>query len=104
MTPGLWEGLADADGAGLRHNYGTAGDVPGLLRRCAGADRADAEAAAYDLENVLFHQGGWICPAAPAALSFLLRLAAAPHVRCRAAVLDLVVMLGRGRGGWRNAS
>ncbi|AKH82799.1 hypothetical protein AA958_11780 [Streptomyces sp. CNQ-509] len=70
VTPGLWEGLADADGAGLRHNYGTAGDVPGLLRRCAGADRADAEAAAYDLENVLFHQGGWICPAAPAALSF----------------------------------
>ncbi|AZM50716.1 hypothetical protein DMB38_11885 [Streptomyces sp. WAC 06738] len=89
----MWEGLADVDWAGLRHNYGTAGDVPGLLRRCAGVDRADAEAAAYDLENVLFHQGGWICPAAPAALPFLLRLAAAPHVRCRTAVLDLVAML-----------
>lgn len=67
MTPGMRAGLEDVGWAGLRHNYGTAEDVPGLLRRCAGTDRADVDTAAFDLENVLFHQGGWICPAAPAA-------------------------------------
>ncbi|MFF0724664.1 hypothetical protein [Streptomyces sp. NPDC004134] len=98
VTPGMWEGLEDAGWAGLRHNYGTAEDVPGLLRRCAGAESADVDQAAYDLENVLFHQGGWICPAAPAALPFLLRLATAPQVRCRTAVLDLVAMLAAEAG------
>ncbi|MEO3851879.1 hypothetical protein ABGB09_30335 [Streptomyces sp. B8F3] len=89
----MGEGPDEVDWAALRHNYGTAEDVPGLLRRCAGPERADADEAAYELENLLFHQGGWICPAAPAALPFLLRLAASPHVRCRTAVLDLVAML-----------
>ncbi len=89
----LWEGLEAVDWAGLRHNYGSAEDVPGLLRRCAGPDPEDAEEAAFELHNLLYHQGGWICSAAPAALPFLLRLASASRVRCRLTVLDLVAML-----------
>jgi HEAT repeat protein len=96
----MWEGLDAVDWAALQHNYGSAGDVPGLLRRCAGAAQQDAEDAAFELLNHLFHQGGWICPAAPAALPFLLRLAADPDVLlpCRRVLLELVSCLAAEAG------
>lgn len=93
VGPDVWAGLDEIDWAGLKHNYGSAEDVPGLLRRCAGPDEGDAHSAAGDLDNHLFHQGGWICPAAPAALPFLLRLAAAPSVPTRRPMLELVASL-----------
>ncbi|MEU6178500.1 hypothetical protein [Streptomyces coeruleorubidus] len=94
----MWEGLDAVHWAGLEHNFGTAQDVPGLLRRCAGPDARDAEDAADDLFNLLFHQGGWICPAAPAALPFLLRLGARADVPCRRTVLALVSVLAAEAG------
>ncbi|GHG34645.1 hypothetical protein [Streptomyces zaomyceticus] len=108
------EGLNAVDWAALRHNYGSAEDVPDLLRRCAGPDPDDAVDAAFDLLNQLFHQGGWICSAAPAALPFLLRLAASPAVPLpsRRAVLELVWRLAAEAGqvaerfldpGWQSA-
>ncbi|WP_345611979.1 HEAT repeat domain-containing protein [Streptomyces sanyensis] len=108
----MWEGVDAVDWAGLEHNYGSAEDVPGLLRRCAGPDPGDAGEAASELLNLLFHQGGWICSAASAALPFMLRLSAAPRVPCRCAMLELVAMLaaeaGRVEGrfldpGWASA-
>ncbi|MBL1096470.1 HEAT repeat domain-containing protein [Streptomyces coffeae] len=87
------EGLDAVGWAGLSHGYGSAEDVPDLLRRCAGPDPVDADSAADDLLDLLYHQGGWICPTASAALPFLLRLAARPEVPSRRAVLDLVAML-----------
>ncbi|GLW71814.1 hypothetical protein Kpho02_41130 [Kitasatospora phosalacinea] len=81
----MWEGLDAVEWAALEHNYGSAEDVPELLRACAGDDPEAAEDAASELSNSFFHQGGWICSAAPAALPFLLRTAAdagvAPGVR-----------------------
>ncbi|WP_097214649.1 MULTISPECIES: hypothetical protein [unclassified Streptomyces] len=77
------EGLDEVDWAGLKHDYGSAGDVPDLLRRCARRPADEAESAADDLLNLLFHRGGWICPAAPL---FLLRLTTRPDVPCRADV------------------
>ncbi|WP_455359008.1 hypothetical protein [Streptomyces sp. SYSU K21746] len=94
----MWEGLEAVDWAGLEHNYGSAEDVPGLLQRCAGPNPEDAEEAAFELLNLLFHQGGWICSAVPATLPFLLRLAAAPHVPSRRAVLELVARLAAEAG------
>ncbi|MBQ1095376.1 HEAT repeat domain-containing protein [Streptomyces sp. b94] len=89
----MWEGLEAIDWAGLEHNYGSAEDVPGLLRRCAAPDQSVAQDAAFELLNLLYHQGGWICSAATAALPFLLRLAAAPSVPSRLVVLELVTRL-----------
>ncbi|MFE1266724.1 HEAT repeat domain-containing protein [Streptomyces sp. NPDC058758] len=86
------------DWAGLRHHYGSAEDVPRLLRRCAGPDPDDADDASFELLNVLFHQGGWICSAASAALPFVLGLAATPQVPSRLALLELVAMLAREAG------
>ncbi|WP_416967901.1 hypothetical protein [Streptomyces sp. 4F14] len=85
----------EIDWAALEHNYGSAEDVPDLLRRCAGPD---GEQAADDLLNLLFHQGGWICPAAPAALPFLVRLAADPDVSCRLTILEVIGLLAAEAG------
>lgn len=89
----MWEGLDEIDWAGLRHNHGSATDVPGLLRRCAGPDLQDAGAAAGALDHALFHQGGRICSAASAARPFLLRLAARTEVPTRVDLLELMTEL-----------
>ncbi|MCX5415159.1 HEAT repeat domain-containing protein [Streptomyces sp. NBC_00059] len=89
----MWGEWDTVGWAVLRHNYGSAKDVPGLLRRCAGPDPRDAERAADDLLNNLFHQGGWICSAATAALPYLVRLAATPDVPSRRTLLGIVSRL-----------
>ena len=89
----MLEGLGDVDWAGLRHNYGSAQDVPPLLLRCAAPDSEDAERAVADLDNLLVHQGGWVCSAATAVLPFLARMAGASGVRTRCALLDLLAQL-----------
>ncbi|MET9590583.1 HEAT repeat domain-containing protein [Streptomyces sp. NPDC006516] len=94
----MWVGLDAVDWARLKHNYGSAEDVPGLLRRCGGPDPDDAGDASSELLNLLFHQGGWVCSAASAALPFVLRLAATPQVPSRCAMLELVAMLAAEAG------
>jgi len=79
----------------LRHNYGTAEDVPGLLRECAAAEPGKGAIAAGNLDNLLFHQGGWVCSAATAALPFLARLACDPGVAARVDVLEMISSLAR---------
>jgi hypothetical protein len=89
----VWDGLDEASWSGLKHNYGMAADVPPLLRLCASADVTAAARALDDLDNLIFHQGGWVCPAATAALPFLVRLAGNPQVTVRAAVIDLIATI-----------
>ncbi|MEV0970648.1 HEAT repeat domain-containing protein [Microtetraspora glauca] len=94
----------------LKHNYGAADDIPGLLRQIIDGPAADE--ALFKLENNLFHQGGWICSAAPAAVPFLVELAAAPGVPLRSKLVALVGNVAyeagelRGRGvdpAWQEA-
>ncbi|MCX5377424.1 hypothetical protein [Streptomyces sp. NBC_00091] len=94
----MWVGVDAVNWGGLQHNYGSAEGVPDLLRRCAGPDADDADEAASELLNLLFHQGGWVCSAASAALPFVLRLAATPQVPSRCAMLELVGMLAAEAG------
>lgn len=77
----------------LEHNYGSAGDVPGLLR--ALTRRHEAGDALAELENLLFHQGNWICPAVPAAVPFLVELAVSTEVPDRAHLVLLLATLAR---------
>ena len=63
--------------------------MPELLRGVADPQRRDA--AFGELDNALYHQGGWVCSAASAAVPFLLRLAADPTVAGR---FELVGLLG----------
>jgi hypothetical protein len=89
----VWDDLGQVRWAGFEHNYGTAEDVPGLLRACAGRDAQAAAVAADKLADVLYHQGGWVCPAASAALPFLVRLAADQQVSVRVPVLELIASI-----------
>ncbi|MEU4420839.1 hypothetical protein AB0F81_09440 [Actinoplanes sp. NPDC024001] len=77
----------------LRHNYGRATDVPALLRRCGDRDVSAAGDALDDLTNLLYHQGGWVCSAASAALPFLLDLAEDVTVHHRPETVALVARL-----------
>ncbi len=90
--------LDDVRWGELQHNGGPAGDVPALMRRLRDGRRW--QAALDELDNLLYHQGGWICSAASAAAPFLIALAADPEARCRIGVLDLV---GRLAGETRRA-
>jgi hypothetical protein len=80
-------------------------DVPELLRAYAGGDRQAAVVAVGKLDDSLYYQGGWVCPAASAALPFLVRLAADPEVKVRvmvhdrAARWDVVISLGAAAAG-----
>ncbi|RPF22253.1 hypothetical protein EDD34_2903 [Myceligenerans xiligouense] len=82
-----WDAI---DWASLEHNYGSADDIPGLLERCTSVDGDEVANAIAELENALYHQGGWICSAASAALPFLLDFALKPETHHRAAFVHLV--------------
>lgn len=77
----------------LQHNYGPATDVPDLLRGARDHDPEVSGKAVGALDNHLYHQGGWVCSAATAALPFLIALAADPLVRHRPSVLRVVASL-----------
>jgi hypothetical protein len=76
--------------AALEHNYGAAADVPELLRGCGDPDASLAMDALEQLDDLLFHQGGWVCSAASAALPFLVELARDPAVVHRAVIVELI--------------
>ncbi|MEO3742033.1 hypothetical protein [Plantactinospora sp. B5E13] len=63
--------------AELRHAYGPADDVPGLLRRVAGPDEEDAVHALYELRASVLHQGN-VCSATAPVVPFLGALLADP--------------------------
>lgn len=91
----MWAGLDAIDWSELRHNYGTADGIPPLLRACASADLETAVKAYSELDNFLYHQGGWVCPAASAALPFLVWLAGDPGVLVRPAVIKTIALLAQ---------
>ncbi|GHJ47896.1 hypothetical protein Cs7R123_52380 [Catellatospora sp. TT07R-123] len=91
----MWDELNAIAWAELEHNYGSAADVPRLMRECTDPDRERAGKAQFDLFNHLHHQGGWICSAAVAALPFLLRLLEMPGMHDRAFAVDLIRQLGQ---------
>ncbi|MEV4758570.1 hypothetical protein AB0J86_26165 [Micromonospora sp. NPDC049559] len=86
----MWDELDRVPWKRLRHNYGDAAQVPALLRRCAEDDADQAGEALDELDNLLYHQGGWICPAASAALPFLVDLATGTAAHHRAVVVALI--------------
>ncbi|MFH9863336.1 hypothetical protein [Streptomyces sp. NPDC017202] len=81
-------GLDDRPWPELDHAYGSAEDLPALLRSLAGDDPDTADGALDELYGSILHQGT-VYRATAEAVPFLARLAAAGH---RSA--DLLVLLG----------
>jgi tetratricopeptide (TPR) repeat protein len=81
----MFEGLDDIDWASLKHAYGSAADVPAMLRRLASSDPAERDEALHAAYGNIFHQGTRY-EATPKAIPFLIAIAE----RGNAAILDLL--------------
>ncbi|MFD6168626.1 HEAT repeat domain-containing protein [Streptomyces coeruleorubidus] len=94
----MFRGMDEVDWASLRHAYGSAEDVPGLLRGLASADQAERETALDRMYGAVHHQGG-VYDSTLACVPFLLALAVHEEVRDRAGVVELLVSIGGAGGG-----
>ncbi|RAY15772.1 HEAT repeat domain-containing protein [Actinomadura craniellae] len=92
------DGLDAVEWSELGHAYGTAGDVPSLLRELRSADESERHGALGELYGNIFHQGSRY-PASAPAVPFLLALAADPATPDRDAVVQLLSALAIGYDG-----
>ncbi|MCX3290349.1 HEAT repeat domain-containing protein [Streptomyces sp. NEAU-H22] len=89
----MFRGIDEVDWASLRHAYGSAEDVPGLLRGLTSADPAERQTALDGMYGTVHHEGG-VYDATLACVPFLLALAGRAEVRDRAEVVELLVSIG----------
>ncbi|MEU5591621.1 HEAT repeat domain-containing protein [Streptomyces sp. NPDC020298] len=89
----MFTGIDDVDWASLRHAYGSAEDVPGLLRGLASADRDEREGALDGMYGSVHHQGN-VYDSTLACVPFLFALAARAEVPDRGGIVELLVSIG----------
>lgn len=94
----MLERLDEVPWSTLTHAYGSAADVPDLLRALASADPDEREAALSELHGNVWHQGT-VYPATPHVVPFLLELLAEPGLEGRAGLLRYLGQLARGESG-----
>jgi HEAT repeat protein len=87
--------LDSIDWASLRHAYGSAEDVPGLIRDLRSSDAEVRRAAMYELYGNIYHQGTRY-EASAYAVPFLLELVADPDTPARHEVIQLLSCLATG--------
>jgi hypothetical protein len=85
------------DWESLRHAYGSAEDVPELLRAVASADEETRKNAIYELFGNIWHQGT-VYPATGAAVPFLYELLNAPNVLGKSEIAGLLACIAAGSG------
>lgn len=93
----MFEGLDDIDWASMNHAYGSAEDVPGLLRDLASENDDDRDYAMYELYGNIFHQGTRYEATAPA-VPFLLELLGQPDYPGHTDILYFLSSLVTGYG------
>ncbi|MFE1322385.1 HEAT repeat domain-containing protein [Kitasatospora phosalacinea] len=90
----MFEGLDEIDWSKMHHAYGTAEEVPELLRGIAAAEEETRSSALSRFYGAVHHQGDvYRCTAA--ALPFLFELARDAAAPGRAAAVQLLVNVGR---------
>lgn len=90
----MFEGLDDIDWSLLEHAYGTAEEIPGLLRALRSPHSEERSKALDRYYSAVHHQGD-VYPSTAASLPFLFELAADSATPDRAAVVALLVSIGR---------
>ncbi|MFJ6657487.1 HEAT repeat domain-containing protein [Streptomyces sp. NPDC091377] len=89
----MFTGIDDIDWPSLRHAYGSARDVPELLRGLASEDPAERETALDGMYGAVHHQGS-VYDSTLACVPFLLALAAREGGRDRGGIVELLVSIG----------
>ncbi|WP_327715513.1 HEAT repeat domain-containing protein [Streptomyces sp. NBC_00490] len=89
----MFTGIDEVDWASMRHAYGSAEDVPGLLKGLASADAAEREIALDGMYGAVHHQGD-VYDSTLACVPFLFALAAREEVQERAGIVELLVSIG----------
>lgn len=86
------DGLDEIPWADLRHAYGSAADVPGMLRGLArpGTDSERADLLERLDSSIYDRWGGEVYSAGAAAVPFLIELASTPAVPSRRAIVNLI--------------
>lgn len=90
----MFEGLDDIDWASMEHAYGTAEEVPALLWALRSPHTEERRKALDRFYGAVHHQGS-VYPSTAASLPFLFELAADGTTPERAAVVALLVSIGR---------
>lgn len=88
-------GLYEIDWAAMGHAYGSAEEVPELLRGLASADAGEREAALDAMYGAVHHQGD-VYDSTLACIPFLFELVADPAVRDRGRIVVLLTSIGGG--------
>lgn len=88
----VFDGLMNIDWAELEHAYGSAQDVPSMLRGLASDDASEREAALAELYGAVHHQGN-VYDSTVACLPFLFELAADTGVG-RGKAIELIASIG----------
>ncbi|WP_328505036.1 HEAT repeat domain-containing protein [Streptomyces sp. NBC_00457] len=89
----MFTGIDEVDWAALRHAYGSAEDVPGMLRGLASADPAEREIALDGMYGAVHHQGD-VYDSTLACVPFLFALAGREEVPDRGGIVELLVSIG----------
>ncbi|MEU2264673.1 HEAT repeat domain-containing protein [Streptomyces sp. NPDC019645] len=90
----MFEGLDDIDWASMEHAYGTAEEIPALLRALRSPEAEERHKALDRFYGAVHHQGS-VYPPTATSLPFLFELAADRTTPDRAAVVALLVSIGR---------
>ncbi|MGW3103309.1 HEAT repeat domain-containing protein [Streptomyces sp. NPDC001100] len=93
----MFAGIDEVDWASLRHAYGSAEDVPALLRGLASTDPVERASALDGMYGAVHHEGR-VYDSTLACVPFLLALATEEGVAERGELVELLVGVGRGRG------
>ena len=91
----MFTGIDEIGWASLRHAYGSAEDVPGLLRGLASTDPVERASALDGMYGAVHHQG-IVYDSTLACVPFLLALAACEEVADRGGLVELLVSIGQG--------
>lgn len=90
----MFTGIDEVDWASLRHAYGSAEDVPGLLRGLASTDPVERAGALDGMYGAVHHQGT-VYDATLACVPFLFALVACEEVAERGGLVELLVSIGQ---------
>lgn len=91
----MFTGIDEVGWVSLRHAYGSAEDVPGLLRGLASTDPVERAGALDGMYGAVHHQG-IVYDSTLACVPFLLALAACEEVADRGGLVELLVSIGQG--------